>query len=111
MLRCRDDHHRFFVVVEKGRLLGYLRAIVSIDPIEGYIEYLGVHPEARGGGLARRLVESMLRWSFETHRLPQVGLTVVDANAGARALYESVGFQMLASGMTARRVTVSADAE
>lgn len=50
-----------------------------------------VHPEHRGQGLGRQLVQGLLQWAAQqgaTH----TDLQVAAANSRARQLYESLGF-------------------
>ncbi|MBW8484914.1 GNAT family N-acetyltransferase [Actinomadura sp. PM05-2] len=60
-------------------------------------EWLGVYamavvPEARRQGLARRVLRSLMAWG-RAQGCRRAYLVVVEANAGARALYESEGFR------------------
>jgi len=57
---------------------------------KGTIWGLYVRPDARSTGTARRLVEAIL--DLARHRVELVQLTVVQENAKARQLYESLGF-------------------
>lgn len=83
------DDPRLVVVVD-GRLAGYAAVEVQSDGT-GYIDYLGVHPAWRRRGIGRRLAmdatDCLLARGATT-----VHLTVRADNAGARALYASLGF-------------------
>ena len=57
---------------------------------KGFLWGMYVRPEARGTGLARRLVEAVL--AHARGRVELVQLTVVAGNAVARRLYASAGF-------------------
>lgn len=92
-----------FAVLRDGRLLGYLAASIQVDPREGMVEYLGVAEEARGLGVGRALLRRALRWAFDERDLPQVALTVREANAQARTLYETEGFRLERTGVHLRR--------
>jgi hypothetical protein len=86
----QDATHRRLVVDHGGRVGGYIA--VEMQPDEhGYIDYLGVDPEARrlglGGELVRAGVAELRRLGATT-----VGLTVRQGSAGARELYASLGF-------------------
>ena len=52
-----------------------------------------VAPPLRRQGIARQLLHTVLRHSFETMSVRQVNLGVNAANTGAKALYESLGFE------------------
>nr|WP_307797060.1 GNAT family N-acetyltransferase [Actinomadura barringtoniae] len=60
-------------------------------------EWLGVYamavlPEARRRGLARQVLRALMAWGYE-QGCRKAYLVVVEANAAARALYESAGFR------------------
>ncbi|MCM1520757.1 MAG: GNAT family N-acetyltransferase [Lachnoclostridium sp.] len=60
-------------------------------PDEFYIDSLGVLPEYRGKGIARRLIDALIdRASEKGHR--RFGLLVDFENHSAEALYRSIGF-------------------
>ena len=67
----------------------------NADPARAWLVSMWVDPSARRRGLARRLVEDVLRWSADRGRAA-VHLHVTSNNPAARALYLSAGF--LATG-------------
>lgn len=72
-----------------GRALAWGLAVLERDAV-GLYEVL-VHPDQRGQGLGRQLVQGLLQWAAQqgaTH----TDLQVAAANARARQLYESLGF-------------------
>lgn len=77
------------VAERAGGLVGM--AATAFDEGELCLGSMWVAPEARGAGLARRLVEEALAWA-RGRGLPKVLLWVNDDNAHAIALYESCGF-------------------
>lgn len=62
---------------------------------EAGIESLAVSTLWRRRGIARRLCEELLAWAH-ARGARQASLEVRVSNAGARALYESLGFQQVA---------------
>lgn len=58
---------------------------------KGRIWGMYVRPDARGGGIGRRLMEAVIEHA--RHRVELVQLTVVRDNERARRLYASLGFQ------------------
>ncbi|GAA2403296.1 GNAT family N-acetyltransferase [Nonomuraea africana] len=58
---------------------------------EAHLQSMWVAPEARGTGLAGRLVDEVVAWS-RTRDAYEIGLWAVDDNLGARALYARKGF-------------------
>lgn len=61
---------------------------------KGGITSMYVAPEARGRGLARALVQEVIRRARELDGLEQIALQVVSDNAAARDLYLSCGFEV-----------------
>lgn len=104
LLAERGADKKLFAATEGPRLLGYLHATLGDAPVEGFVEYLAVHPEARGRGVGRLLLLAALHWFFEVERMPQAALGVDDSNTNARNLYERVGFTLRYSGVVARFV-------
>lgn len=73
-------------------------AITGVAGWRAYVQRLGVHPDARRTGLARRLLHDGLRWARRRGARTAVVNTHED-NAIACALYESVGFVRLPRGL------------
>jgi ribosomal protein S18 acetylase RimI-like enzyme len=103
LLEKRGGQTPLFAMAEGAKLLGYLAAHLNDAPREGYVNYLAVAPEEQGKGYGRQLLKSALHWFFEDMDMPQATLVVEDANAGARHLYESSGFQLKYEGVSTRR--------
>lgn len=77
---------------DAGRVVGYAAGEIHSDG-EGFIDFLGVAPAARGAGLGRHLAMAITRALLERSPLDRVALTVQDHRAPARALYERLGFR------------------
>lgn len=88
-----DGGRVVLVVVVRGRdgLLGYAAGQVQPDG-EGYVDYLGVAPAARRGGIGRRLATAVVREVLAGSTTGRVNLTVQDHRTPARALYAALGF-------------------
>lgn len=73
-----------------GRLAGMAGGATLAD---GTAELWGmwVEPEARGTGVARRLVEAVVEWALE-HGHDRIGLQVADKDGAAARLYRRLGF-------------------
>ncbi|MBN1146178.1 MAG: GNAT family N-acetyltransferase [Anaerolineales bacterium] len=98
-----DDRNQVFVYIDGGQVLGYVYASFSDDSQEGEVEFLGVREDARGRGIGRQLLQAALRWLFDEKGALRATLTVNQENANARALYESVGFRLMYTGIGAER--------
>lgn len=103
LLDGRDDEHAIFAATDGLRLLGSVCVSVNRAPPEGFIDYLAVKPAARGRGVGSGLLQTALRWTFETQRLSQAALCVSSWRDGARRLYEQAGFTLQATGIAVRR--------
>jgi RimJ/RimL family protein N-acetyltransferase len=98
-----DDHNQVFIYPEDNQVLGYVYASFSGDSKEGEVEFLGVRQDSRGRGIGRQLLQTALWWLFSELNASQVTLTVNQDNVNARALYESVGFQLRYTGIGLER--------
>ena len=79
---------RFLTAVdENGAVAGYIGCHTVLD--EGYMANVAVAPAFRRRGIGRRLVQELLAQSAD---LAFVTLEVRASNAGAIALYETMGF-------------------
>ncbi len=94
-----DDDHAVFVQAEGDDVAGYIYVIIEDGTGEGYLEFIGVQADARQGGVGKGLLLTGLKWLFEVKNVSKVGLTVSDEDKAARALYESVGFQLRYRGV------------
>jgi ribosomal protein S18 acetylase RimI-like enzyme len=73
-----------------GRWTRYAKETVAVN---ADVLQVMVHPDARGLGLARRLVGELVA-DARAHRVETVTLDVRGNNHAAMALYESLGFQV-----------------
>lgn len=92
---CIESGVPFLVAERRGVIAGYVIAHSAAD--EGEILNLGVAAAHRRLGIGRALVERVLS-ELATRGVRTVYLEVRVSNAGARRLYESLGF-----GEVARR--------
>lgn len=83
--------------------LGHHPERLLIPEMHAYPAHLHIDllPEAQGQGWGRRLIE-VERAALAARGVPAVHLTMIDANVGARAFYDRLGFRVLstASGLT-----------
>jgi ribosomal protein S18 acetylase RimI-like enzyme len=87
------------LLAEHGRaLVG--TAMVGFDGHRGWIYYLGVRPDRRGQGIARRLVDACAEW-LKQHDCRKVELMLREGNA-ASGLYERLGWELQSVRVYAR---------
>lgn len=79
----------FFVVEEKGRILGYCSMQTVLD--EGDILNVAVRSDRQKEGIGYFLVDSMLMLA-QAQGISRVHLEVRESNGTARRLYQRLGF-------------------
>lgn len=84
-----------------GRELEGLIMVTDLGPGTAHVAQLAVDPATRGRGLARRLVRAALGRASAT--FDRATLLVSSTNAPAVALYESMGFEEIATFTVATR--------
>ena len=62
--------------------------------ITGYIKRVVTHPDYRGRGLARQLLQHMIEHAHTTYQVEAIDLHVWENNRAAIALYEELGFRI-----------------
>ncbi|MET8261299.1 GNAT family N-acetyltransferase [Micromonospora sp. NPDC005205] len=81
------------VAVLAGRPVGMSSGVPTSDPLMVDLISMWVHPDARGKGVADRLVDEVARWAQE-RGADRLRLTVMPDNAAAKALYHRAGFRL-----------------
>lgn len=81
---------RYFFVISGGEKVGYVG--YSMNDSELHVDKLYLLPEARGKGLGRKVMETILD-EAKAYGCPLVSLTVNVDNKGARRFYERLGFE------------------
>lgn len=90
------------IALVDGVPAGYIHAHFDAEWHEGYVDFVAVQPAVRRRGVARALVAAAVAWSRRRHRARGVTLTVRADRGGARALYESMGFVRVRTGVGLR---------
>jgi len=78
-----------FVCIAGDRIIGSV--CCGFDGHRGWMYYLAVHPDYRGHGLAKRLVEQAETW-LTARQAPKSHLMVRDGNRAVIGFYESLGY-------------------
>jgi len=93
-------HHCFkialkdiFLVIEQIEIMGYIVACLCDLGLRAEILRIAVHPDHRGKGIAKELIETSLL-IFSKENVESVELDVNSANRGAVKLYEKFGFKI-----------------
>jgi GNAT superfamily N-acetyltransferase len=98
------DHQVLFAVDEEDALMGLIW-LARREPFYVFRERLAwiynlhVIPEHRRKGVARHLLHEAEEWA-RLEELRSIGLHVIDFNEPARRLYESVGYDLVATHNT-----------
>lgn len=67
--------------------------MVGFDGHRGWVYYLAVDPDARLGGVGRRMMEAAENW-LGARGAPKLNLMVRQENAGVAAFYERLGYAL-----------------
>ena len=81
--------YEYLIFEENGKAAGYLNFRILAG--EGEIERVAVHPQWRGRGFGRKLMEAMVEYA-SSQGVAEITLDVRAGNERARNLYESCGF-------------------
>jgi ribosomal-protein-alanine N-acetyltransferase len=82
-----------FFVIEQKDIIGYLVACICDLGVRAEILRFAVHPDHRGKGVAKELIEATLM-IFSKDDFEEVDLIVNSANRSAVKLYEKFGFKI-----------------
>lgn len=85
------DRWATFVADDRGELVGMATGMIEDGAANADLIQMWVEPQARRGGVGRRLVEAVLGWARE--RTDEVRLHVVLGEEPAIALYRAIGFR------------------
>jgi len=88
----QTDRERIWIVEKDGETAGSI-AIVESSKTEAQLRWLLLHPDVRGYGIGRRLVEEAIAFCRESG-YSSVFLWTVRGLLAAAHLYESVGFHL-----------------
>ena len=96
--------HQVFVIPDGEEVMGYAVVVVSENGETGELQFVGVREECRGRGYGRRLILAATDWLFDHAGVSRISLNVNQDLAGARRLYESVGFRLRFEGIGLTRL-------
>jgi ribosomal-protein-alanine N-acetyltransferase len=83
-----------FLVYQQKNVIGYLIACLCEQGERVEILRIAVHPDHRGKGVAKELLETIFR-IFSEDNIEEVSLHVDSSNRAAVKLYEKLGFEII----------------
>jgi ribosomal protein S18 acetylase RimI-like enzyme len=94
-----STHERtlIFLLETQGKIAGKAELMIPAqDTVNGvgYIKRVIVHPDFRGRGLAKTLLEHIFTFAHNEQKLQSVDLHVWEKNFSAIKLYETLGFEL-----------------
>jgi ribosomal protein S18 acetylase RimI-like enzyme len=92
MVEKQDEHHRLYLALEDGQLLGYHFCKIEPESESGYVDFIGTASIARGRGIGADLLASGVDWMLSPPSTRKIDLTVNSDNEAARNLYQKFGF-------------------
>ena len=79
----------FFIAESEKKIIGTV--MTGYDGHRGWLNYLGVHPEYRGVGCGRMLVDFSIQ-KLKKLNCPKLNLQVRNSNTGVIDFYKRLGF-------------------
>ena len=87
----REDY-AFVATTDEDITVGFLCYSVNYETNEGMLKFVIVDPEVRGKGIAKQMLDLIVRYGFDITNVDAVHLNVFTENPGARRCYEKAGF-------------------
>jgi ribosomal-protein-alanine N-acetyltransferase len=81
----------FIVARENNSISGYIIGGINTKQKQGWVLSLGVHKNARGKGLGKKLTEKLIAL-LKTEDISEIALTVYPNNNSAIKIYKKLGF-------------------
>ena len=89
---ARGETRTLFVAERGERWVGVVGAFLRVDQRETQLISMWVDPNARGQGIAERLISAVAAWA-DTRGCESVFLFAQETNVRAQRLYERAGFR------------------
>jgi ribosomal protein S18 acetylase RimI-like enzyme len=89
-----NEDRKVFIIVNDGKLCGYIYVEAKPDYGEASIEFFAVKERERGKGIGGNLLTAALKWLFTIESIGSITLCVNSSNQDAINLYKKVGFQL-----------------
>ncbi|KPJ77921.1 MAG: hypothetical protein AMJ54_05760 [Deltaproteobacteria bacterium SG8_13] len=91
-VKNQTDRERIWIVEKAGQVMGSI-AIVEFSENQAQLRWLILHPELRGLGIGRQLVEEAVKFC-RTSGYTSVFLWTIDFLGAALKLYTAAGFKL-----------------
>jgi N-acetylglutamate synthase-like GNAT family acetyltransferase len=91
-VKKQNERERIWIVEKEGRVLGSI-AIVQFSESQAQLRWLILHPDLRGLGIGRQLVEEALDFCRKSG-YTSVFLWTIDFLGAALKLYTAAGFEL-----------------
>jgi N-acetylglutamate synthase-like GNAT family acetyltransferase len=91
-VKSRTDRERLWIVEEDGQIVGSV-AIVKFSEKKAQLRWLLLHPDVRGHGIGRTLIERAVQFCRDCG-YSSLFLWTVSALTAAAKLYKSAGFRL-----------------
>ena len=88
-----NERFEFTVVYDGDKLVGFANLYDRLQDQYAFIGNVFVHPDYRGQGLGKLVLQYMIKAAFEKYRFAEVRLSVFAGNKVAIKLYEQHGFR------------------
>ncbi len=94
-----STHEHTFIFLVEIDGVAQAKAELMVPPDDtanatGYVKRVIVHPQQRGKGLAKLLIQHLLKFAREERKLQAIDLHVWEKNLSAIRLYEALGFDL-----------------
>lgn len=104
IISMNGQSHQVLVAAQGDEVLGFIVVSLEQGPSTGEIQFLGVRQDCQRQGYGRQLLLAGIDWLCDRAGVSGVCLNVDQELVHARALYESVGFELHFTGVGLHRL-------
>jgi len=87
-----NERFEFTVVCDGDRIIGFANLYDRMQDNFAFIGNVFIHPDYRGQGLGKLVLQYMIKAAFEKYQFTEVRLSVFSDNERAISLYRQYGF-------------------
>lgn len=89
-----NERFEFTVVCEGDKIIGFANLYDRMQDHYAFIGNVFIHPDYRGQGLGKLVLQYMIKAAFEKFQFTEVRLSVFADNERAISLYQNYGFSV-----------------